>query len=756
MRKSAAIFFLLFAVLILQHCTSNKKTGDEAPVLSVEESIKDFEVEKGFVTEIICAEPLIEDPVALNFDEDANMWVVEMRGYMNDKEGGGENLPLGRIKIVSDKNNDGQYDTSHVFMDSLIMPRSVTVVKDGILLIEPPSLYFVENKNGIAGKKILIDSNFADGGNPEHQPNGLMLGMDNWYYGANTNKRIKRINGNWVLDKTNSRGQWGISIDDAGRLFYNNNSVMLMADNFRSGSFPVNDNHRSVSRKVSNVQVAKNNVYPRIQTPGVNRGYQKGTLDSSGKLIEVTAACGPVIYRGDNFPKEYYGNAFVMEPAAFLTKRIVLSEDENGLVKGKFAYPDKEFLTATDERFRPVNAFNSPDGCLYIIDMHRGVIQHTTYMTPYLRRHVDSLKLERPISMGRIYRVRWKEKAATKPLLLSKYSSAQLVDLLKHPNGFYRDMAHRLLVEKQDTTIAAALRSMIIDNSNPIASLNALWILEGLNLVSPEFLSETVTKNTDENIYQSCLQILRKFNTDKKALDILIPLRKKDNRLAEIYFLNSLSAFNKKFFKETETIIKEIANRFPNDGLITDAIVSSLQGMEITFLKTETDNKNDTVLIKALNAAIKNSLLPKTQENISHLTKQEQQSYNSGKRLFTTFCVACHGKEGEGITNLAPPLSGSEWATDENIEVPLKIVLDGLTGPVQVNGVLYAPPEYSNTMPGLRDNMETNNGVIADVLTYVRNSFGNKSTAVHVEDVGRVRAATAGNKQPYTTATLKK
>ena len=103
MRKSAAIFFLLFAVLILQHCTSNKKTGDEAPVLSVEESIKDFEVEKGFVTEIICAEPLIEDPVALNFDEDANMWVVEMRGYMNDKEGGGENLPLGRIKIGIDK-----------------------------------------------------------------------------------------------------------------------------------------------------------------------------------------------------------------------------------------------------------------------------------------------------------------------------------------------------------------------------------------------------------------------------------------------------------------------------------------------------------------------------------------------------------------------------------------------------------------------------------------------------------------------------
>ena len=370
MRKLILVSSLFIISFILFYCTGKNQPQGEAPVLSVEESIRDFEIAKGFIVEPVCAEPLIEDPVALCFDEDAAMWVVEMRGYMHDKEGSGEDQPLGRIKIITDTNKDGKYDSSRVFLDSLIMPRSVTIVKDGILLIEPPALYFVENKNGTAGKKIMLDTAFADGGNPEHQPNGLMLGIDNWYYGANVGKRIKKINGNWVLEKTRSRGQWGISADDAGHLYYNNNSVMLMTDNFLPGSFPINENHQSVSKNISNVQIAGNNVYPGRQTKGVNRGYQKGVLDSVGKLVEVTAACGPVIYRGNNFPKEYYENAFVLEPAAFLMKRIILQEDNNGFIKGKFAYANKEFLTSADERFRPVNAFNSPDGCLYIIDMH--------------------------------------------------------------------------------------------------------------------------------------------------------------------------------------------------------------------------------------------------------------------------------------------------------------------------------------------------------------------------------------------------
>jgi putative membrane-bound dehydrogenase-like protein len=753
MKKIELLFLFTTAVFFFVKCNNKTTAGNEVPVLSVEEAIKDFEIEKGFVVEPVCSEPLIEDPVALCFDEDAAMWVVEMRGYMHDKEGSGENQPLGRIKVLRDTDGDGKYDSAFIFMDSLYMPRAVTVVKGGILLIEPPGLYFIENKNGKAGKRILIDSAFAETGNPEHQPNGLLRGIDNWYYCASSDKRIKAIDGKWVVEKTILRGQWGISNDDKGRLFYNNNSVLLMADNFLPGSFPINENYNNASRKISNVQIASNRVFPRRQTWGVNRGYDKKTLDSTGKLVNVTSSCGPVIYRGDNFPKEYYGNAFSLEPVAYLVKRILLSEDENGLLKGRFPYENKEFLTSTDERFRPVSAYNSPDGCLYIIDMHRGVIQHTTYMTPYLRRHIDSLKLERPISMGRIYRIRWKDNPAAKPLELSGYSSDQLIELFNNPNGMYREMAQRLLVEKADTSVANELRKIMLDKSEPHVRLHALWTLEGLNLITAELLKMAASATDDKMIYQSCLQLLKENKERKKAFEILLTLRKKGNRLAEICFLNSLSGFQKEFYTKTEPLILEIANAFVNDALVTDAIVSGLYGKEILFQKKI--NSGDTILNKALNKAIAKLLQPKDDKAIAHLNKAEKQSYNEGKQSFTTYCSACHGKDGEGLVNIAPPLALSEWVTGDK-DITAKILLDGISGPVEVNGVLYAPPAYAAAMPGLRNNIETNNGEIANVLTYIRNSFGNRASAVTVEEVGKIRAATEANKQAYKAEELKK
>ena len=431
-----------------------------------------------------------------------------------------------------------------------------------------------------------------------------------------------------------------------------------------------------------------------------------------------------------------------MEPAAFLIKRILLKDDENGFTKGSFAYADKEFLTASDERFRPVNSFNGPDGCLYVVDMHRGIIQHTTYITPYLRQHIDSLKLERPINMGRIYRIRWKEKLASRPLKISAYSTAQLIDLLNHPNGHYRDLAHRLLIERNDTSVGASLRSFVLTKTDPVISLNALWILEGLNMISPDFLTEVAGQTTDNRIYQSCLLLFRKFSEQRSALDKLIALYKKNDRISDIYFINSLSAFYKNHFSIVEPFILNFASAYKNDSLIADVLLSGLQGREELFSNKFKNLNVDTVLSKALAKAIATSKKPKVEDNIVHLNKKEKQLFAEGKRLYITYCVACHGKEGEGMLNIAPPLAASEWINTDNHEIPARIILDGMSGPVTVNGVLYSTPSYSNAMPGLRDNIETNNGVIAGVLTYIRNSFGNKNTAVTAEEVGKIRAAT--------------
>ncbi|MBD0297746.1 MAG: dehydrogenase, partial [Flavisolibacter sp.] len=374
--KSFLIVFILFLLIGLGiFCQrSSQKEQPTHAILSPQEAIKDFHIESGFEVQLVASEPLIEDPVALTFDGDGNMWVIEMRGYMHNTEGGGENLPLGRIKLLKDNDDDGTYETVSVFLDSLILPRAICVINDGMLVAEPPKLWFVKNENGKAGVKTIVDSSYAEGGNVEHQPNSLFRAMDNWIYSSEGDKRYRYMNGKWMIEKTHLRGQWGLSQDDYGRLFYNNNSVTLMGDNFLPNTFQLNPYHKNLARDKYSIQLVDNRVFPRVATPGVNRGYQKDALDSqTKKLVDVTSACGPVIYRGDQFPAAYHGNAFVLEPAAFLIKRILVKED-SGKLKGQFTSDKDEFLTATDERFRPVNAYTAPDGSLFIIDMHRGII----------------------------------------------------------------------------------------------------------------------------------------------------------------------------------------------------------------------------------------------------------------------------------------------------------------------------------------------------------------------------------------------
>jgi glucose/arabinose dehydrogenase/mono/diheme cytochrome c family protein len=751
MNKVSIIIGIVFSILLFSRCQSETPKSDAA-IRSPQEAIANMKLEDGFEVQVVSAEPHVEDPVALQFDADGNMWVVEMRGYMQDTEGRGENQPLGRIKILEDKDDDGEYETAHIFLDSLVMPRAVALVPGGVLVIEPPKLLFVENNNGKAGRKMILDSLFAEGGNIEHQPNGLMQAMDNWIYSAKSSKRIRYLNNKWVIENTQFRGQWGITQDDYGRLFYNDNSTTLLGDNFLPNAFTENQTYKRQSDHSYNLQLVSNHVFPSRSTTGVNRGYEDGALDSNGKLVNVTAACGPVIYRGDNFPDAYRGNAFVMEPSAYLIKRILLNQDSNHFVHGAFAYENKEFLTATDERFRPVNAYTAPDGTLFFIDMHRGVIQHTTYLTPYLRHYIDSLNLERPIGMGRIYRIKWKAHDVSKKLHLSTFSNKDLVQLLTHKNGWYRDMAQRLLIARGDTTIIADLK-VLTAASNPVTELHALYTLEGLQALSPQFLLQAARQTADNFVYTTCMKLLENFSSNPAALNGLKMLAQK-NRLAALQYVNSLPYFENAFPQHVKTELLQQMQAHRDDTLFLDAFMGSAAGNEQQRLAwLSANNKSDTVLRNLL----KSSLAKREQlkhDPTKRMSKAEAELYSSGERTFTKVCATCHGATGDGITNVAPPLVGSQWVSNNDKSVPIRILLDGMHGPVDVAGKQYAPPQYSGTMPGLRNNIEMNNGTIAAVLTYVRNAWGNKSAAVTVQDVAAVRKETAQRQQPYTASEL--
>lgn len=230
------IYFLLLPVafFFVAACNGNKtspadgltideatqeKIIAEAPVLTAKESLSAMKTENGFEVKLVASEPLISTPVALNFDDKGRLWVLEMQGYMPDTAGHGENVPDGKVVILEDKNGDGVMDDRKVFLDSLVLPRALCLIENGLLVAEPPNLWYVDINNDHAGKKILVDTTYTVGGNVEHQPNGLLRGMDNWIYNANSTKRYRKKDDRWLVERTHLRGQWGISQDDYGRLY---------------------------------------------------------------------------------------------------------------------------------------------------------------------------------------------------------------------------------------------------------------------------------------------------------------------------------------------------------------------------------------------------------------------------------------------------------------------------------------------------------------------------------------------------------
>ncbi len=722
-----------------------------SPVLSAEESIKKMHFEKGFTVKLVAAEPLTTAPVALNFDDNGRIWVVEMEDYMPDTLGTGEDEHKGKVVILSDKNGDGTMDDRKVFLDSLVLPRAICLIENGILVAESPKLWYYEIKNDSAVNKRLVDAKYAEGGNVEHQPNGLFRALDNWIYSAKSNKRYRKKGNRWLIEKTHFRGQWGITQDDQGRLFYNTNSENLLGDFFSPGLGASNEHQQSVSGYIKKI-VADNSVYPVRPTPGVNRGYVEGVLDDSLRLVNFTAACAPVIYNGNLFDKDYYGNAFVAEPSANLIKRNILQE-QGYKVEGKEAYIKKEFLASEDERFRPVNLFVGPDGSLYIIDMYRGIIQHKTYLTPYLKNEIKARSLTKPLSCGRIYKIfpeNKKQEVGTIPK-----DTGQLVSLLGSPNGWIRNKAQQLLVDGKYKEVAPALRNNLTLTNNTLALTHSLWTLEGLGVLKPIDVLPLL-QQTEWKIRMQGLSVLPSV-LNKKNYKQFLPVLKKmiiqNDTLAAPYIGFLVHAIQPVDPAAARQLLISLTKKYAANVFVADAIISNLQNKEAGYYKKAVSFNSDTSLAinKRLKGVIDDIAKAKNNSNAENIAKL----YPKGVALFSSVCQTCHGKDGNGVPSLAPPLNGSELVVgDKNKLIP--IVLYGLTGPVKVAGKVYKAPEINGDMPSIGQNKEFSDDDLAQVLNFIRSSWGNKGKQISASDVTNTRNKFKDRQTTFTMEELNK
>lgn len=762
-KKKYVYFFLILAIFSLYQCKtrvialrqSPEKSSavdlNSSPVVSPAESIKKMQVEEGFEVKLIASEPLISTPVALTFDNNNRIWVLEMTAYMPDTAGTGEEAPAGKIVILEDKNRDGVADERKVFLDSLLMPRAFCLIGNGILVAEPPNLWYYEINNDKPGKRVLVDNKYTEGGNVEHRPNGLLRAMDNWIYNAKSSKRYRKMGDKWLIEQTHFRGQWGISQDNYGRLYYNDNSTNLLGDYFTPGLGSANRNQRSVAGYAEKI-VPDNRVYPARPTPGVNRGYMKGILDDSLRLVNFTAACGPVIYRGDLFGAAYAFNAFVAEPSANLIKRNILYE--NGYITGgQQAYRGKEFLTSTDERFRPVNLYNGPDGALYMVDMYRGIIQHKTYLTPYLKNQIGQRKLTDPLTCGRIYKIVPRKKKA-KNIRFSD-DPVKLVALLGHPNGWVRDRAQQMLIDGKINQAIPALQEALKEKNNPFRVMHALWTLEGLGALRTEEVLSLLRLPSWPIRMQALSVVPSVINeiTYKQYIPVLEQMIVQNDDLA-VPYITFLVPFIRSFDKiAADNLLQSLVKKYPDNRYVADAVISTLQGREEIYQKEIARSLPDTnlVLHKQLQRVIIAAQNVLRNRDPRALVKE----FPKGVAIFGSACQTCHGADGNGIAGLAPPLNKSEWVAGDKSRL-IAIVLFGLTGPVQVNGHLYKAPEINGDMPGIGYSKEFSDEDVAQLLSFVRRSWQNNADKVNPEDVTKLRRKFKNREKAFTMEELNK
>ena len=584
-----------------------------APVRTPEEQAATFKLAPGFRAELVAANPLVGDPVAMQFGPDGRLWVLEMRGYMPNPDGEGEREPVGVIAVLTDTDGDGRFDRRQVFADKLVMARAISLIDDGLLVAEPPNLWFMRDTNGdgVADEKTQVANDYGNTTNPEHNSNGLMWALDNWIYSANHTVRFRyEGNGKFKRENTVTRGQWGISQDDTGRIFYNSNSDPLRHDAVPAAYLRRNSNFEGTG---ANVQLVPGRlpIWPSRMTPGVNRGYQ--ILNDEYKITSMTAASGPVVYRGTLFPAEFRGDAFVPEPTGNLIKRIKLTE-KDGALSGANAYEGTEFMTSTDERFRPVNLYNGPDGALYVVDFYRGLVQHRIYLTTFLRKQVEERGLDKGTGNGRIWRIVPDGAPKAKyDVGLAKASTRDLVDTLSDGNGWVRDTAQRLLIEQRDPGAAIMLRAAALDAKRPaLARLHALWTLEGIVAGIDRATVVAALNDPDPRVVAAAVRVgeslMLPVGGDADVIARVSSLVK--TRTEPAIRLQLALSLGQAKTAAADAALAELVVAAGRQPFLADAVVSGLAGREVAFVSTliampRAEANSDEVIRFAISAALK-------------------------------------------------------------------------------------------------------------------------------------------------------
>jgi len=721
------------------------KEQKEIPVQSPEQSMDKMEIEDGFEVKLVASEPLISSPIAMAFDDSMRLWVVEMRSFKPiTGDASEEELPQGRISILEDTNGDGVMDSSKVFLDSLDVARAIYLDNEGILVATPPNLWYVErNKDDEPGEKTLVDSSYTATKNTEGQTNGLYRSLDNWIYstGFGSDTRYRKVDGEWHKKPTPLRGQWGATQDNLGRLFYNNNSTQLLGDYLMPGLVDTNKFQGEVAG-YNELIVDDQKVYPAGPTPDINNPLREA--EDNLKLKKFTAAGSPIIYRESLFGSDYAYNAFVAEPAGHLIKRNILQKEGNK-IKGEQAYQDKEFLASTDKRFRPVSLYNGPEGALYVVDMYRGVIQDSMWVSPHLRQYSLNHAMDQPINTGRIYKIIPSDQEPTADPISDRAN--ELVEMLRSDNGWIRDRAQKKLVEEGYKQTIPKLRDILRKEENKLfTKVHSLWALEGLHGIEEQDLTYLLDCD-DKRMRKQAINVLGAVLNERNYKAYMPMLKdiisRKDSATAPntAYLINRFQEYDPKAARK---FTKNLLTTFPENKLVADALINGLEDekQEKEYLEMSPDSAE---IFKEHLSEVLEERATKDE------SKDAKEIYHAGFDIYESICMSCHGVDGAGIKGSGLPLNQSEWVEGDKDKL-IAIILKGLGGSIKVHGETYKKSEGSDVMPSFEDELSDKQATA--LVNYIRHAWDNDGSSINLNDISIIRQKFIDRNEPFTADEL--
>lgn len=576
-----------------------------------------FKVKPGFKMELVASEPLVVDPIAMSFDENGRLFVVEMRDYSERRD-----EHLGRIRLLEDTNGDGRFDKSTVFAEGLAWPTAVICSNGGLFVGSSPDIFFLKDTNGDGASDVreLVFTGFGAGVeklNVQALLNSFTWGLDNRIHGATAGNGGKITSpknpGGQPLElrgrdfsfdprtldirSETGGGQYGLSFDDRGRKFVCSNSAhiqTLMYDDSETARNPF----YTLPNPLVNIAVdgpaaevyrlSPDEPWRVIRTKWRVSGLVPGPIEGGGRASGYfTAATGITIYRGNAWPAEYRGNAIVADCGSNLIHRKKVFPDGAGFLAKR---PDdelkSEFIASTDNWFRPVQFANAPDGALYVADMYRETIEHPWSLPQSIKQYLD---LNSGNDRGRIYRIVPDGFRQPKLPRLGSATTAELVKALEHPNGWHRDTAARLLYERRDLSAVAAVEKLLDKSSSELGRLHALYALAGLGRPEPPHLARALSDSAPavrEHAVRLCANLLPDRGGSPALLEGLVSLASDPEPRVRYQLALALGRLPmKEAYKATA--LATIAVKDLSDPWIRAAILNSLgEAADFSFFRS--------------------------------------------------------------------------------------------------------------------------------------------------------------------------